>query len=63
LQSVDEDALRHSFDPAALKAAGVPPAGGWHEGDFEYLWKTFCDIRDFFRAAQGYNDAMLVYIC
>jgi hypothetical protein len=63
LQTVQEDALRRSCDPAALNAVGAPPVGGWREGDFEYLWKTFCDIRDFFRAAQIHNDAMLIYLC
>jgi|SRR5579871_2363474 len=63
LQMVEEDALRRSCDSVALNAAGVPPVGGWREGDFEFLWKTFCDIRDFFQVARGYNDAMLVHIC
>ena len=63
LKTVEEDALRRSCDPAALNTAGAPPVGGWREGDFAFLWKTFCDIRDFFQAAQVHNDAMLIYLC
>jgi len=63
LQSVTEEALCRSYDPAALNASGVPPEGHWHESDFAYLWKTFCDIRDFFHVAQIYRYAVLVYLC
>lgn len=63
LQSVTEEALCRTCDPAALNAARVPPVGHWRAGDFAYLWKTFCDIRDFFRIAQAYRYAALVYLC
>ncbi len=62
LQSVQEEVLRDSCDPVALNAAEVPP-DGWQEGDFVYLWETFCNIRDFFRKAQGQGYAVLVYLC
>jgi hypothetical protein len=63
LQAVKEEALQRSCDPEELNAACVPPVGGWNEESFVHLWKTFCNIRDFFRMAQSHNYAVLVYLC
>jgi hypothetical protein len=63
LQSVVEEPLRRSCDPVVLNAARLPPVGAWYEGDFEYLWETFCNIRDFFHIAQCQYYAVLVYLC
>lgn len=63
LQGVSEEALRRSFDPAALNAAGLPPQGAWTPDGFPHLWKSFVQVRDFFREAAEYRDAMLLYIC
>lgn len=63
LQSVSEEELRSSFDPAALNAAGLPPKGEWTENSFPCLWQSFVRVRDFFQDAAQYGDAMLLYIC
>jgi hypothetical protein len=63
LQEVKEEALRRTCDPAVLNAARVEPIGEWRDGDFPHLWKTFCDIRNFFRTASEQEYAVLVYLC
>jgi len=63
LQSVSEEELRSSFDPAALNAAGLPPKGAWTPESFPWLWERFTEVRDFLREAAEYGAAMLLYIC
>ncbi len=62
LGAVEEEALRASCDPAVLIAANALPIDCRDDESFGHLWKTFVQIRDFFRMAQRDGYALLVYL-
>jgi hypothetical protein len=62
LAGVSEEALRRTCDADRLNEARVPPVGGWREGDYVHLWKTFTRIRDFYAQAAAGGYAVLIYL-
>ncbi|MEU4693940.1 YfbM family protein [Actinoplanes sp. NPDC023714] len=62
LDRLGDDTLRARFDPAALDAADIYPAG-WSGTDVEGLLVHLAELRAFYRAAAGNGEGVLLALC
>ncbi len=61
LQSVAEAEFKSGFSPALFRAADIYTGGDWNQPSaLGWLWESFVRLREFYREAAHYGDAMLL---
>ncbi|MFJ6389539.1 DUF1877 family protein [Streptomyces sp. NPDC091972] len=62
LRTISYDELINSVDPAEGTDAEVYPLGWSEPGELDWVRPWYDDLTQFFEAAAGANDAMLVWL-